>query len=330
VRVNGSVPAQHPEALLGVAADHATQSIPIAHPSDVVGEVRAALTGRDFDSVNDVAVLDGEALAGVVPVEQLLAAEGDLRIADIMDSDPPVVMSGADQELVAWRMIERGESSIAVVDGAGRFAGLIPPNRMLGVLLAEHDEDLARIGGYLAGTRRARLAAEEPVGRRLWHRLPWLLIGLVGAMASAAIVGAFEAQLEKKVLLAFFVPGVVYMADAVGTQTETLLIRGLSVGVRVRQVVHRELVTGLVIGLTVAAAFLPFALAVWGDGRVAVAVALALLASCSIATLVAMILPWAFQRLGTDPAFGSGPLATVVQDLLSIVVYLAIATTIAT
>jgi len=96
---------------------------------------------------------------------------------------------------VAWRTVERGESSIAVVDGDVRFAGLIPPNRMLGVRLAEDDEDLVRFGGYLAGTSRARLAAEEPVGRRLWPRLPWLLIGLIGAMASAAIIGAFETQL---------------------------------------------------------------------------------------------------------------------------------------
>jgi magnesium transporter len=72
------------------------------------------------------------------------------------------------------------------------------------------------------------------------------LIGLVGAKASAVIVGAFEEQLARNVLLAFFVPAVVYMADAVGTQTETVLIRGLSAGVPVRAVVHRELVTGAI------------------------------------------------------------------------------------
>ena len=201
---------------------------------------------------------------------------------------------------------------------------------MLAVLLTEHDEDLARIGGYLAGTGRARRAAEESVMRRLYHRLPWLLLGLVGAMASALVVGAFEEQLDKKVLLAFFVPAVVYMADAVGTQTEAVLIRGLSVGVTVRGIALRELVTGLITGLVVGAAFVPFALLGWGDSGVAAAVALALFASCSIATLVAMALPWLFQRLGADPAFGSGPLATVIQDLLSIAVYLAIATPLAT
>jgi magnesium transporter len=148
--------------------------------------------------------------------------------------------------------------------------------------------------------------------------------------AGLAVVGAFEGQLETKLLPAFFLPGVVYMADAVGTQTETVVIRGLSAGVGVGQVAHRELVTGFAIGLVMAAAFLGFSLLIWGDGRVAMAVALALLASCSIATIVAMALPWAFQRLGTDPAFGSGPLATVAQDLLSIIAYFAIATPLAT
>jgi magnesium transporter len=144
------------------------------------------------------------------------------------------------------------------------------------------------------------------------------------------IVGAFEDQLEQKVLLAFFVPGVVYMADAVGTQTEAVVIRGLSAGVTLGPIVARELLTGVTIGLAIGAAFFPFAWLVWDDAQVAAAVALALTASCSIATVVAMALPWTFQRLGTDPAFGSGPLATVIQDLLSITVYLAIASVIAT
>jgi magnesium transporter len=92
-----------------------------------------------------------------------------------------------------------------------------------------------------------------------------------------------------------------------------------------RAVARREAVTGLIVGSAVGATFAAFAGLVWGDAEVAAAVGLALVASCSIASLVAMVLPWAFQRLGGDPAFGSGPLATVVQDLLSIAVYFAIA-----
>jgi magnesium transporter len=116
------------------------------------------------------------------------------------------------------------------------------------------------------------------------------------------------------------------MADAVGTQTETVVIRGMSAGISVRSVVGREILTGRVIGALIGAAFFPFVLAPWGDGRVAGTVAVSLVASCSIATLVAMALPYLLARRGRDPAFGSGPLATVIQDVLSIVVYFAVAT----
>jgi magnesium transporter len=287
------------------------------------------MLGGRFDSAHDVAVLDGRTLVGIVSIERLLAAPPEATLGELMDSDPPVATEETLQEHVAAKMISHGESSVAVVDRHGNFAGLIPPRRMLSVLIAEHHEDLARLGGYLSRSGLARVAAEETVGQRLLHRLPWLLLGLAGAMASTLIVGAFEVQLDKKVLVAFFVPAIVYMADAVGTQTEALLIRGLSVGVDLPRVVRRELVTGVIIGVLLGAAFMAFAVLAWGDVAVAGAVALALLASCSTATVTAMALPLAFQRVGLDPAFGSGPLATVIQDLVSIAVYLAIATAIA-
>lgn len=179
---------------------------------------------------------------------------------------------------------------------------------------------MARLGGFMHGAAAARRASSEPVLARLWHRLPWLVVGLAGALAAAFIVGSFEDRLQANVTLAFFIPGIVYMADAVGTQTETLLIRGLSVGVRIRDVVRQEIITGLLVGLAIAAIFLPVALWQWGYD-VASTAALALLAACSMATLVAMALPWLLNKIGKDPAFGSGPLATVVQDLCSILIY---------
>lgn len=309
---------------LKTAAVYVTRDVPTAAPDQLVGDVRTSLLGRDFDCADDIAVLEGPCLVGLVSLERLLSADGDATIAAVMDPDPPSVSPSHPQEAVAWKMIRHGEASMPVVDG-DEFIGLIPPHAMLSVLLAEHDEDVARLGGYLASTRRSRLAAEENVRRRLLHRLPWLIVGLAGAMASAILVGVFEEELEKNVLLALFVPAVVYMADAVGTQTEAVLIRAMAAGVSVRDIVRRELTAGAVMGATVSAAFFPFALVVWGDGAVAASVSLALFASCSIATLVAMALPWLFQRLGYDPAFGSGPLATVIQDLLSIAVYFAIA-----
>lgn len=229
-----------------------------------------------------------------------------------------------DQEVAAWQAAQRGEPVLAVAGDQGRFLGLIPPERMLAVLLWEHDEDMARLGGFVHDAAEARRASREPVLRRFWHRLPWLIVGLCGALLATEIVGSFEERLRSNIALAFFIPGIVYMADAVGTQTETLIIRGLSVGVRIGEVVRRELLTGLLVGLAISVAFLPVALWRW-EKDVAVATALALLAACATATLVAMALPWLLSRVGRDPAYGSGPLATVIQDLASILIYFAIA-----
>ena len=99
---------------------------------------------------------------------------------------------------------------------------------------------------------------------------------LPGAVLAADIVGSFERDLEANVLIAFFLPGIVYMADAVGTQTEALIIRGLSVGVPIHRVARRELVTGLLVGAVLSAVLLPVVLLRWGEGDLALAVALGL------------------------------------------------------
>lgn len=317
--------AEQPEEILQTAAELASTAVPIVAPTAVVADVLDAMRGRHFESASVVAVCDGDRLVGLITIEHLLAAPPTAVAADIADLEPPTLAPHTDQEKAAWTAVQHGEPGLAVVDAPGRFRGLIAPQRMLAVLLAEHDEDMARLGGFLHSTAAARSVSQETIRRRLWHRLPWLAVGLAGAMVAAGVVGAFEADLQRQVLLAFFIPGVVYMADAVGTQTETLVIRGLSVGISIGHVVVRELITGLLIGLLLAAVMLPTTLLVWGDAPVAVAVSLALLGACSIATLVAMALPWAFHKLGRDPAFGSGPLATVLQDLLSIVIYLGLA-----
>lgn len=317
-------------AFPGEIVDHATARVPVTSPAQSSAGARRYMAGRSFDFVDEIVVLDQGRLVGLVALSRLLEAPGDTLLGDLVDSDPVAIRPGEPEEKAAWQMVRRRQSNLAVLGADGGFVGLVPSHQLIGRLLAQHDEDAARLGGYLASSGRARLAAEEPVSRRLLHRLPWLLVGLVGAMASAVLVGSFEAQLDEKVLLAFFVPAVVYMADAVGTQTETLLIRGMSASIDMRAVVRRELVTGALIGVLIGLVFFPFALIGWGDAGVALGVALALTASCSIATSVATVLPRLLARLGSDPAFGSGPLATIVQDLLSIAVYLAIVTPIAT
>jgi magnesium transporter len=179
-------PPSYAPLLPGSIEQYLTTEVPVCRPDDRVADVRADLVERRYDSVDDVAVCeDGPdrpyRLSGLVPVETLLAADGGTPVRDLMDADPPVVAPGLDQEMAAWKAVRRGEFSLAVVDAEGRFRGLVPPARLLGVLLREHDEDLARLGGYLSSTDSARHATDEPLGPRLWHRVPWLLLGLLGS-----------------------------------------------------------------------------------------------------------------------------------------------------
>ena len=308
------------------AARHASRRVPVLPPDCPAGEARHALVGVQHDSVSLLIVCDAQGrFLGVVRIDDLLAAPADVALSALMDRESPVVAPGVDQEIAARRAARRGEAALPVVDAEGGVIGEIPPTRLLAVLLDEHEEDLSRLGGFTKSTQVARSTSEEPVERRFKHRVPWLLVGLIGALLAADVVGWFESRLQQQVMLAFFIPGIVYLADAVGTQTETVVVRGLSVGVGIRQMVVRELLTGLAIGLALALVAGPLVWWRWGQVDLAWCVGLSVLAACSTATVSAMVLPGLLDRWGLDPAFGSGPLATVIQDLLSILIYFGIA-----
>ena len=317
-------------ALLPGAIDrHVSADVPVCAPEERADAVRGRLLGARYSSVADVAVCTGPAhqrrLVGLIPAEVLLAAPGETRARDVMDPEPAVVRHDVDEEKAAWQAFRHGQRSLAVVDADGFFHGLVPPGRLLGAVVRGHDEDLARLGGYLASTASARHATEEPLHLRLWHRVPWLVVGLLGSAAAAVVVRGFEDELAADVRLVFFLPGIVYMADAVGTQTEALVIRGMSIGVTIRSILRSELLTGALIGVLLAVLALPALAITSGSTDLAFVVAVSLLLACSVATSVAIALPKVMSRFGRDPAFGSGPLATVVQDLLSIILYFAVA-----
>lgn len=322
---DGMLPLQR--VVLETAAEHATRNIPTASPDETAAALRERLPGTHYLCASHIVLLEQGRFIGLVRMENLLAAAPAECVGSLVEPEPGVVRPGIDQEVAVSRAARCGDTALAVIDEDGSFIGLVPAERLLAILLAEHEEDLSRLGGFLRGTATVRTATEEPVARRFRHRIPWLLVGLAAALFSADIVGWFEAQLRDMVMLAFFIPTIVYLADAVGTQTETVVVRGLSVGIGIGHMLLRETATGLAIGLAIAVIATPVLWWRWGNVDLALGVGLALLAACSTATLVAMLLPWAMDRAGIDPAFGSGPLATVIQDLLSILIYFAIMTT---
>jgi len=152
-----------------------------------------------------------------------------------------------------------------------------------------------------------------------------VLVGLAGSALMALLVAGFEERLSARIAVAFFVPALVFLADAVGTQTEVVVIRRLSLGpLPFGRLAAEEVATGTLIGLVLAALALPlvgFALADW---PLAAAVAVALLAACCAATACGLVFPWAMARMGIDPAFGSGPVATAFQDGVTLLLYFVV------
>jgi len=297
--------------------------VPTAAPRDTAGEVLERLKGSDFDYADATFVVDEAGrLSGIVPLTRLLAAGSDATMEKLAHARVFSVTPDTDQELVASMAIHEETAAVPVVDAENRLLGVVPPVALIEVLRREHVEDLHRLAGIARESTRARHAIEAPPSRRARDRLPWLLVGLAGSVLATFVVAYFEQALQSRVAVAFFIPGIVYLADAIGTQTEAIAVRGLSLSrLSVARLISGEIVTGLIIGATLALiAFGP----IWwwfGDVNLAAAVSVALFVAGTMATTIGVLFPWVLAKLGRDPAFGSGPIGTIVQDVLSLVIY---------
>jgi magnesium transporter len=308
------------------AGHHVATRVLSAEPTARVDEVIARLRGGELDSVDPIYVVDTEGkLLGGIPLLDLLRAPDQRPVGELVDIAVPRVASHHDQEYVAAEALEHGATCVAVVDDQGRLLGAVPPRTLLQILRREHVEDLHRLAGILRENGWAQGALEASPVRRARHRLPWLVVGLGGSMLAAFVMSRFEHALEDHLAIAFFVPAIVYLADAIGTQTEAIVVRGLSLSrLSLRHLLADEIRTGLIIGLTLGALALPLVALVFGEPRLAIAVAASIVVAGALATSIGLLLPWLFQRAGSDPALGSGPVATILQDVLSLLIYFAI------
>jgi magnesium transporter len=314
----------HKEARPNAAVRHLVRAVPRASEEDTVGRVLASLQERRFDSITAVYVLDSnEQLIGLVPLHLLLSEGPDRTMSDLMQHDPPIAFQHDDQERVADIAVQHGLSAVPVVDEGLRFLGVVPAETLMRILRHEHIEDLHRFTGIMNGESQAHLALEAPPLQRAKNRLPWLMVGLLGSMLATWVMAYFEATLEARIAVAFFIPGIVYLADAIGTQTEAIAVRGISFGNShpLRALLAGEIKTGLLIGSFLGLMAFPLVFAFFRDVRLAMAVGLAIFTAGGTATGIGMLFPWMLFKAGKDPALGSGPVATIIQDVLSILVY---------
>jgi magnesium transporter len=320
---NSAIRADTDPAAFDTAQHHMVTRVPTARGDERVRSVLASLTSQPFDVADTIYVIDEIGrLEGCVPLPDLLLMHPDSCLRDFMIDGRTAVNPGEDQERVVSLAVEQGITSVPVVNADRRLLGVVPARNLMAILRHEHIEDLHRLAGIHHEYANASRALEASPFERARKRLPWLFIGFLGSFFATFIMSRFERLLEARLAVAFFVPGIVYLADAIGTQTEAIAVRGLSLSrASLHDLLGGELRTGLLIGATLAALSFPAVLLAFSDAWLAFAVALAILTAGMTATTTGLLFPWVLSYAGKDPAFGSGPVATIVQDVLSLLMY---------
>jgi magnesium transporter len=286
------------------------------------------MLGRRYDDASHVfLVADDGKLWGVAEIGDVISAPATTSLAELAkDINSRVVTPDTDREEAASTAIRAGLSVLGVCDADSRFIGAVPASALISILRDEHLEDLHHMAGILSKSEAAKAALAAPPHRRALYRLPWLLVGMAGSALATAMMAGFEAALAAHIAVAFFVPAIVYLADAVGTQSEVVTVRGLSLtAADLAPLLVGELGTSILVGATLGLLAWPLVWLAFGSAALAAAVAIALMVACFVATAIGILLPWLFAKLGYDPALASGPIATVFQDVLSLLTYFLIA-----
>lgn len=267
-------------------------------------------------------------LVGVFSIGDLFRYSQNAHIKRIMHKPTTYVTPESSAEFAAHEAIRSEVKAIPVVQ-KGKMIGVIPPKKILHIMHISSQEDFL----HMAGIHKSHMEYEDtmkvPTLKAVLHRVPWLLVGLAGIMIAAGFINMFEAALEEYIILAFFIPAIVYLADALGSQHVTLCVRDLAShgkGLNKFKYFFKQTGIAVFLGIIISVATYLAVLVFWQEPYIGFVIALALFFSAMVTNLTSLSTALAIDKLGKDPAFGSGPFATVVSDITSIVVYLGVAT----
>ncbi|MDP1710705.1 MAG: magnesium transporter [candidate division WWE3 bacterium] len=312
----------------GTALNHIITRVPVTYPHQTVGSILDQIRRGKWDSADHIFVLNNpkdRKLRGVASIRLLLNARDDQGVAEVAREDFPTVGPETEEDKVAILAIRRDWDTVPVVASSGEFLGTVDAVALLKILHEKHTENLLKRAGILQDEKIINIFKAR-ASSILRLRLPWLLVGFAGGLLITVIASRFEPILQQTLALAYFIPVIAYMNAAVGTQAVSLFVRGLVLEeVSLRRYFVKELSIGLTMGAFFGFLLFGFAWAVFGSLAVAQTVGLSLFAGITISTLLAMFTPYLFHRFGKDPALGSDPLVTIVQDFISILIYFAIA-----
>ncbi|MBP1947219.1 magnesium transporter [Virgibacillus litoralis] len=263
-------------------------------------------------------------LVGVLSLRDLIIADEDTLISDLMNEKIVSASVAKDQEEIAQMMRDYDFLALPVVDFQNHLLGIITVDDILDVMDEEASDDYSKLAGVSDMDRpndNAFVSAKK--------RLPWLVILSFLGMLTASLIGQFENTLDEVAVLAIFIPLIAGMAGNTGTQALAVAVRGLANGDYGKQgkmkLVLREAGTGLITG-TVCGLVITIIIFLWqGQFFLGLLVGLSIMATLIVATLAGSLVPILMDRLNIDPAVASGPFITTINDIISILIYFGMA-----
>lgn len=304
-----------------------TNNIPICGANSSIADVSKMLF-KDIDNletINYIYVTDTKGkLVGVLSVKDIFRKSAKLLVKKIMTKDLVKIRAFVDQEKVAVLALKHNLKSIPVVDKEGKLIGIVPSDVILDILHIENVEHFLIMAGIHSPLQKIIKGSPLYLFK---IRIPWLILGLFGGVFGATIIRFFEGSLQTHFILASFIPLMLYMAGAVGNQTETLLVRNIALesGPKFGTYLLRELKTAFLIAVILSALLFPISFFLFNAPYfIGMILSLSLFVAIFAAVLVGVSMPYILIKLGKDPAIGSSPFATIIRDILSLIIYFSV------
>lgn len=270
-----------------------------------------------------------EKMVGVLSLRQLLLNKPETQLKTIMERDFIFVNPDEDQEVVADLVTQYNYLALPVLENDGKLAGIVTVDDVIDIIREEATEDMMKMAG--AGEDEDILL--KSTLQNAGTRFPWLMASWLGGIIALWIIGAFESLLNQTIALAAFIPVIMGMGGNVGTQTSTIIVRGIATGhvnlEEVSKVILKEIrvgmLLGLVYGLLLGSLTYFYFPEYTSPPLLGVVVGVSIFTSMSIACLVAAALPILLEKLDIDPAVSTGPFVTTAIDIVGVSSYFFIA-----
>lgn len=265
-------------------------------------------------------------LVGVSSLRQLVVVPPETPLKDFMTTDVFSVQTDMDQEEVAKIVARYDILAVPVVNETNQLVGIVTVDDVIDIFREEATEDILK----MAGVSGEEFVETQSIYRSTRIRLPWLFASCIGGIVAFFIISHFEGSLINFAYLAAFIPVIMGMGGNIGTQSSTIVVRGLATGrLNIRDtwpIVFKELAIGFILGSVYGFMIGSVAQLRYNSFMIAISVGLAVICSMSVAALVGSLVPMGFARIKIDPAVATGPFVTTAIDIVSVYFYFSIAT----